>query len=72
MNAWNASTKIMNGIKDGRIRVCDLLGERQKFPRNLIGMALHQSQLGNGSPRPYRPVPEQTAGDWAPSARPNA
>jgi hypothetical protein len=35
-------------------------------------MALHQSQLGNGSPRPYRPVPEQTAGDWAPSARPNA
>src|ERR1700719_539411 len=63
MNTGNASSKIVNRIEDSCIRVCDLLGERQKFPGNLAGMVLRESQMGNGSPRPHCPMPKQTAGN---------
>ena len=63
MNARNTSLKIVRGIEDGGIRICDLLGERQQFAGNRVGVLLGEGEVRNGSLRPHRPMPQQAAGD---------
>jgi hypothetical protein len=63
MNARNTSLKIVRGIEDGGIRICDLLRQRQQFARNRVGMTLGEGEVRNGSLRPHRPMPQQAAGD---------
>src|ERR1017187_3363495 len=63
MDAWNAPSKMMGRIKDGGIRICDLLRQGQQFAGNLIIMVLAQGEVRNGRLRPHGPVPEQAAGN---------
>src|SRR5712692_3588480 len=63
MDARNASPKIMRRIEDGRVCICDLLGERQQFAWNLVKMTLREREVKNSGLRPYRPMPEQAADD---------
>src|SRR5450631_65091 len=63
MNARNTSLKIVHGIEDGGIRICDLLGEREQFAGDHVGMTLGEGEVRNGGLRPHRPMPKQTARD---------
>jgi hypothetical protein len=63
MDARNTSLKIVRGIKDGAIRIRDLLSQRQQFTGNGIGVLLGEGEMRNGSLGPHRPMPQQAAGD---------
>src|SRR6266496_3182477 len=58
MYAGNASAKLVGGIEDCSVRVCDLLGESQQFAWNDIGMTFHQRQVRNRSLCPHCPLPQ--------------
>src|SRR5579872_1218132 len=63
MNTRNASVKTVCRIEDCAIRVRDLLSQRQQRAGNGIGILFGQGKVRDGSLRPHRPMPQQTADD---------
>jgi hypothetical protein len=74
MNARDTSLKIVRGVEDGAICIRDLLSQRQQFAGNGVGMFLGESEVRYGNLGPYRPMPQQAAGDpeWSSDMRPSA